>query len=101
MRLQSPIHRVSTARTPALLEFGERSNAPDNGRVLFQGLQAFHVPSELVVYPRTGHGVEEPLLRRDSMERNVEWMDYWVLGQATERMAKKWAMRRTTEAVSH
>jgi dipeptidyl aminopeptidase/acylaminoacyl peptidase len=100
MRAQSPIHQIPAARTPALLEFGERSNAPDNGRVLFQGLQAFHVPSEFVVYPRTGHGVEEPLLRKDSMERNVEWMDYWVLGQPTERMAKKWGAKRPSDPTS-
>jgi dipeptidyl aminopeptidase/acylaminoacyl peptidase len=55
---------------------------------MFGVLQRFRVPSQLVVYPRTGHGVEEPLLREDSFERNLAWFDHWVLGRGADPMAR-------------
>jgi dipeptidyl aminopeptidase/acylaminoacyl peptidase len=80
---QSAIFCMNRVRTPVLLEFGAVSLAEPDGIEMFGVLQRFHVPSQLVVYPRTGHGVEEPLLREDSFERNIAWFDYWVLGQGT------------------
>jgi len=92
MMRQSPIHHIQNVKTPMLLEYGSESYAPDHGRILFHGLQFFRVPSEFVVYPRTGHGITEPVLIKDSYDRNLEWFDYWVLDKATERM-KKWRQK--------
>jgi dipeptidyl aminopeptidase/acylaminoacyl peptidase len=78
---QSGIFRMDRVRTPTLLEFGMTSLAEPDGTEMFGVLQRFGVPSALVVYPRTGHGVEEPLLREDSYRRNLAWFDYWVLGR--------------------
>jgi dipeptidyl aminopeptidase/acylaminoacyl peptidase len=72
---------MDRVRMPTLLEFGVNSLAQPDGIEMFGVLQRFRVPSELVVYPRTGHGIEEPLLREDSYRRNVAWFDYWVLGR--------------------
>jgi dipeptidyl aminopeptidase/acylaminoacyl peptidase len=87
---QSPIHNVQNARTPILLEYGAESLAPDHGRMFFQALRHFRVPSDFVVYPRTGHGIQEPKLREDSMNRNLDWMDYWVLGKPVPTLSQRW-----------
>lgn len=78
---QSPVYHVNDVKTPVLLEAGIHSFAPDQWRMLYQALQRFKVPSQMVVYPRTGHGILEPKLLADSYRRNIEWFDYWVLGK--------------------
>jgi dipeptidyl aminopeptidase/acylaminoacyl peptidase len=85
LRRLSPIYEVANATTPALLKFGANSAIQD-GIELFQGLRHFNVPAELISYPRTGHGKEEPALLYDAAERDFEWFSYWVLGKPTQRM---------------
>jgi len=89
-------------RTPSLLEFGIDSMAAYIGRPLFQGLQYFGVPSELIVYPRTGHSIEEPRLRLDSFHRKIAWFDYWVRDYPHPDAGKQaryntWKMRRSLQ----
>ncbi|HEY3120104.1 MAG TPA: prolyl oligopeptidase family serine peptidase [Vicinamibacteria bacterium] len=97
---QSPIHNVQNARTPILLEYGAESLAPDHGRMFFQALRHFGVPSDFVVYPRTGHGIQEPKLREDSMNRNLDWMDYWVLGKPVPALVQRWPRTAAGPATS-
>ena len=76
----SPIFHVAGLTTPTLLEFGEQSLA-------VQGLEAetalwrCGVPSELVLYPRTGHNMSRPKQEAEAMQRNLDWFDYWLLGR--------------------
>jgi dipeptidyl aminopeptidase/acylaminoacyl peptidase len=77
---QSAVYHVRNVKTPVLLEAGENSLV-DQWRMLYQGLQRFNVVSQLVIYPRTGHGVNEPKLLYDSYRRNSDWFDRWVLGK--------------------
>ncbi|HEX3233638.1 MAG TPA: prolyl oligopeptidase family serine peptidase [Gemmatimonadales bacterium] len=84
---QSGIFRMDRVRTPTLLEFGFTSLAEPDGIEMYGVLQRFRVPSALVVYPRTGHGIEEPFLREDSYRRNVAWFDYWVRGRGENPLA--------------
>lgn len=93
MKAQSPIYHIAKARTPSLLEYGEKDSGGIGevmGGKLFQGLRRFGVPAEFIVYPRTGHGIYEPRLRKESARRNMEWFDYWLLGRASERMLVKY-----------
>lgn len=85
---QSAIYQMHRVRTPTMLEFGVHALAEPDGIEILGVLQRFRVPSELVVYPRTGHGVEEPLLREDSFRRNLAWFDYWVLGQGASPLGE-------------
>jgi hypothetical protein len=39
------------------------------------------VPSEWYVYPRSGHGWDEPGLMLDAYRRHVAWFDYWIHGK--------------------
>jgi hypothetical protein len=34
----------------------------------------------MIIYPRTPHGIEEPKLLLDCMQRNLEWFDLYVKG---------------------
>jgi dipeptidyl aminopeptidase/acylaminoacyl peptidase len=97
---QSAVYRMNRVHTPALLEFGIASMAEPEGTELFGALQRFHVPSLLVVYPRTGHGIEEPLLREDSFQRNLAWFDYWVLGQGPNPITDDRASGRAERGVA-
>lgn len=80
---QSPSYQADRIRTPVLLEYGEASAARDAGAPFYGILQHFQVPSVLVVYPRTGHGIDEPLLLLDSFERNLAWFERWLLTEPT------------------
>jgi dipeptidyl aminopeptidase/acylaminoacyl peptidase len=86
----SPDYQVGKARTPALLEFGANSDLK-YGLVLFQGLKYFHqAPVEFINYPRSVHATEEPVLRYDSVQRDLEWFAHWVLGRPTSRMLERY-----------
>jgi dipeptidyl aminopeptidase/acylaminoacyl peptidase len=42
---------------------------------MFTALRQRGIESELVRYPREGHGFREPKHRLDSITRTVEWFD--------------------------
>ncbi len=84
---QSAVYHVNKVKTPVLLEAGANSLV-DQWRMLYQGLQRHKVTSQLVIYPRTGHGIQEPKLLFDSYRRNMEWFDQWVLGKVADETVK-------------
>jgi dipeptidyl aminopeptidase/acylaminoacyl peptidase len=77
---QSSLFRLDRVHTPVLVEAGEKS-AWKSDRAYYRGLQHFHVPSEFYVYPRSGHGWDEPKLLQDAFQRHIEWFDYWIKGK--------------------
>jgi len=93
----SPGEHADQIHTPVLLEFGEKDNAAVQGRQMFAALQYFHVPSEFVVFPRTGHVTTEPKLIADAYDRNLEWFNFWLMGIATDRMLKRYGPSPTSE----
>ncbi|MBL8269713.1 prolyl oligopeptidase family serine peptidase, partial [Steroidobacter sp.] len=89
------LHRIST---PVMIEAGERDSVAQDS-MLFAGLRDFGLPAELHVIPRSGHGWEEPLLLKDAYERQVAWLDYWLLRKPlsdNERQARydQWQQRK-------
>jgi len=75
---QSAIYQLDRVRTPVLIESGEKS-AWKTDRQLYRGLLHFGVPAEFWVYPRSGHGWDEPKLMQDAYRRHIAWFDYWLL----------------------
>jgi hypothetical protein len=71
------LYRLDRVCTPVLLESGENSSW-ETDRNLYRGLRHFSVPAEFYVYPRSGHGWDEPLLMRDAYRRHVARFDYWI-----------------------
>ncbi|MBM3803443.1 MAG: S9 family peptidase [Acidimicrobiia bacterium] len=76
----SPVLQVKKAKTPTLLLWGELDPLvpPAQGREFFRGLRHYGVPSEMVVYPREGHGLRERLHRKNAYARVLGWYDRFL-----------------------
>jgi dipeptidyl aminopeptidase/acylaminoacyl peptidase len=76
-RKNSPIEFVKNVKTPTLWIHGEVDPmiALSQAREFFRALQHYKVPSELVVYPREGHGLREPVHRKNAYARIIAWYD--------------------------
>ena len=79
---RSAMFNVQNAKTPTLIQHGENdARVPiSQGKELFYALKKKRVPTHLVVYPRQGHGVQEPRLQMDVRTRPVDWFKRYVLG---------------------
>lgn len=79
-RTWSPITYAKRITTPTLILHGERDNeVPVNqGYTFYRALYERGVPTELVVYPREGHGPREYDHMRDIEERTVRWFEQYV-----------------------
>ena len=76
----SPIFNFKGLHTATLMEFGEQSLAVD-GLELLTALWRQGIPHEFVIYPKTGHNISSPRLELESMNRNLDWFDFWMLGK--------------------
>jgi dipeptidyl aminopeptidase/acylaminoacyl peptidase len=77
----SPLTHIKHAKTPTLILHGELDQIVpvSQGYELFRALRDHNVESELVIYPREGHG---PLLERkhliDASMRIMEWFEKYI-----------------------
>jgi dipeptidyl aminopeptidase/acylaminoacyl peptidase len=78
----SAMGHVGKAKTPTLIQHGEQDvRVPiSQGYELYNALKRQGVPTRMVTYPRQPHGIREPRLVRDLMERNIAWMEQYVKG---------------------
>jgi dipeptidyl aminopeptidase/acylaminoacyl peptidase len=77
---RSPMTYVKKVKTPTLLLCGE-NDTTDPVEQCYQfhrGLRRFGVETELVVYPREGHGVREEKHRIDVLNRVVGWFEKYL-----------------------
>lgn len=74
---RSPIRHVAKVRTPVLLVHGQNDhNVPTSeAEQFFIALQDVGVETELVLYPRSGHGIRETAQRIDFIERSIAWYE--------------------------
>ena len=77
-----PWNRISYAflhadqiKTPTLFLGGEKDwNVPlAGGEQMYQALASLGVPTQLVVYPNSNHGIARPSYQKDRMERYLAW----------------------------
>jgi dipeptidyl aminopeptidase/acylaminoacyl peptidase len=73
----SPLAHVKDATTPTMFLHGENDNDVHitQAEQMFTALRQRGIESELVRYPREGHGFREPKHRLDSITRTLEWFD--------------------------
>ncbi len=66
---------IRRSTTPTLLLHGERDPICPVGQAheMFRALKELGVETQLVVYPREGHGMRERAHARDVLERAVRW----------------------------
>jgi dipeptidyl aminopeptidase/acylaminoacyl peptidase len=76
----SPLAHVKNVTTPTMFLHGENDNDVHitQAEQMFTALRQRGIESELVRYPREGHGFREPQHRLDSIERTVAWFDRFL-----------------------
>jgi dipeptidyl aminopeptidase/acylaminoacyl peptidase len=74
-RRHSAMFNIKGVTTPTLIQHGERDERVplSQGLELYNALKRQGCTTKMVIYPRTPHGIEEPRLLVDCMERNLEW----------------------------
>jgi dipeptidyl aminopeptidase/acylaminoacyl peptidase len=85
-RTTSPITYIKNARTPTLIQHGEKDQRVPipNAFELYQGLKDRNVPVRLAIYKGFGHGIDKPKSNRAVMTHNEEWFTRWIWGEATQ-----------------
>lgn len=80
-RRNSPMEYAGNVTTPTLIQHGEEdARVPvSQAKELYAALKRMGAPAQLVIYPRQGHGVGEPKLQIDAMQRNLDWFEHWIL----------------------
>lgn len=82
-RAHSAMVHVKGVTTPTLIQHGARDlRVPlSQGQELYNALKRQGCTTQMVIYPRTPHGIEEPKLLMDCMNRNLQWFDKYVRGK--------------------
>ena len=80
IKLSYPFFKADRIKTPTLYLVGERDfNVPSIGsEQMYQALRSLGVPTQLVIYPNSFHGITAPSYRRDRYERYLAWWDRWL-----------------------
>jgi dipeptidyl aminopeptidase/acylaminoacyl peptidase len=82
-RTRSAMFNIKGVSTPTLIQHGERDvRVPiSQGYELYNALKRQGVSVRMVVYPRQPHGLQEPKLVLDAMQRNLAWFDQWIMNR--------------------
>ncbi len=83
-REMSPISYVENVEAPTLVVVGEYDYRTPVGESeqWYVALKKREVPTEFVVYPRSAHGIREPWLATDNLERTRSWFVHWLQEEA-------------------
>jgi dipeptidyl aminopeptidase/acylaminoacyl peptidase len=75
LRISYPFLHADQITTPTLFMGGEKDfNVPlVGGEQMYQALASLGVPTELVVYPNSNHGITRPSYQKDRLERYLAW----------------------------
>jgi dipeptidyl aminopeptidase/acylaminoacyl peptidase len=73
----SPLAHVAKVRTPTLLLHArdDRRCPLPMGKAYYQALLTCGVPTQLVIYPKEGHGIRQPRHREDVLRRVLAWFE--------------------------
>lgn len=82
-REHSPIFYVHQAKTPTLIMCGkndQRVPLPQSIE-MYRGLKTNGVPTELVIFPRSGHGPRELRHRLYRWNKEFQWLEKYIMGR--------------------
>jgi dipeptidyl aminopeptidase/acylaminoacyl peptidase len=81
---RSALTRIDKVVTPTLILHGGSDERVPIGQAqeLFRGLKDRGKPTELVFYPREGHGITEYYHQKDRLTRIQDWITRYTLGEA-------------------
>lgn len=79
---RSPMAHVGKSKTATLVVHGESDTRvpPEQTTELYRGLRHFNDKTEILLYPREGHGLSEKAHQRHFAKKFVEWFDTHVKG---------------------
>jgi len=79
---RSAMSHIDKVTTPTLILHGAQDERVPVGQAqeLFRGLKDRGKPTELVFYPREGHGISEYYHQKDRMQRIYDWVTKYTLG---------------------
>jgi dipeptidyl aminopeptidase/acylaminoacyl peptidase len=85
----SAMFNVKNVRTPSQVIHGERDVRvpPSQGFEFYAAMKRLGVPTEMITYPRTPHGPQEPKFIQDIGERMIAWFNKNL--RKKDAMAKK------------
>jgi dipeptidyl aminopeptidase/acylaminoacyl peptidase len=75
MKISYAFLHADQITTPTLFLGGEKDfNVPlAGGEQMYQALASLGVPTQLIVYPNSNHGITRPSYQKDRMERYLAW----------------------------
>jgi dipeptidyl aminopeptidase/acylaminoacyl peptidase len=84
---RSAMTRIDKVVTPTLILHGGSDERVPIGQAqeLFRGLKDRGKPTELVLYPREGHGITEYYHQKDRLTRIQDWITRYTLGEAVRK----------------
>jgi dipeptidyl aminopeptidase/acylaminoacyl peptidase len=76
----SAIYHIENVKTPTQVMHGEKDlRVPfTQGQEFYVSLKRLGVPTEMIVYPRTPHGPQEPKLLMDVSQRVFTWFEKYL-----------------------
>jgi dipeptidyl aminopeptidase/acylaminoacyl peptidase len=79
---RSAMTHIDKVTTPTLILHGANDERVPVGQAyeLYRGLRDRGKPTELVFYPREGHGIQEYYHQKDRMQRIYDWVTKYTLG---------------------
>lgn len=84
---RSAMSHIDKATTPTLILHGANDERVPVGQAyeLYRGLKDRGKTTELVFYPREGHGIQEYYHQKDRMQRIYDWVTKYTLGTGGSR----------------
>jgi dipeptidyl aminopeptidase/acylaminoacyl peptidase len=73
-------------RTPVLMEYD--SMGAISAMEYYEAMQHYGVPVDFFIYPNDGHVTERPEHRFISLQRNLDWFEFWLLGKENDASSK-------------
>jgi dipeptidyl aminopeptidase/acylaminoacyl peptidase len=78
----APAFNAQHVHTPILMEYCGKGVLPEpiSGEEFFTALHHYRKPVELYFYPLGEHMLDTPRERAASLQRNVDWFQFWIQG---------------------
>ncbi|HIA71476.1 MAG TPA: S9 family peptidase [Phycisphaerales bacterium] len=81
LQRMSPLFEADTISTPTIIHVGagDARVPAEQSKALFRALHDYlDVPTQLVIYPGTGHGLSKMSHRKAKIEWDNAWLTYWI-----------------------
>lgn len=80
IKLSYPFFHADRIKTPTLFMASQKDfNVPSVGaEQMYQALRSLGIPTELIIYPNSNHGLVVPSYIKDRLERHIAWFNKYL-----------------------